>query len=117
MPTRQELEILKVVWRIGPATVREVYEELRRRRALAYTTVMTMMNIMEVKGFLARRLRGRAYVYRATAGRRAMIRRMVRDFIRRVFDGSAEQLLAHLVEEGQVPPKHRQRLARTIRDR
>lgn len=117
MPTRQELEILKIVWRLGQATVRDVYEELRRRRSLAYTTVMTTMNIMEAKGYLARRLRGRAYVYRAAAGRRAMVRRMVRDFIRRVFDGSTDMLLAHLVDEGQVSPQQWQRVARLIRAR
>lgn len=117
MPTRQELEILKIVWRLGQATVRDVYEALRRRRALAYTTVMTTMNIMEAKGYLARRLRGRAYVYRAAAGRRAMVRRMVRDFIRRVFDGSVEPLLAHLVEEGQVSPQQWRRIARMVRER
>ena len=52
--TGQELEIMKVIWPLGQATVREVYDELRERRTIAYTTVQTMMNILETKGHLKR---------------------------------------------------------------
>jgi len=53
--TEQELEIMKIVWGLGRGTVRDVYEALRERRKIAYTTVMTMMNILEEKGYLRKR--------------------------------------------------------------
>ena len=59
--TGQELAIMKVVWAKKDATVREVYETLRERRRIAYTTVMTMMNILETKGFLVKEPHGRAF--------------------------------------------------------
>jgi predicted transcriptional regulator len=113
--TAQELEIMKIVWQLGRATVRDVYEALRARRQIAYTTVMTMMKIMEAKGYLKKRVDGRAFVYRATRPQKQMIRRLVRDFVNRVFNGSAEPLLAHLVEDRHVSEKDLARIARMIR--
>lgn len=97
-PTTQELEIMKVVWALGPATVRDVYEALRRRRKVAYTTVMTMMNILEQKGHLKKKRGDKAYVYQAAKPRKQVVRNMVEEFLGRVFDGSARPLLVHLVE-------------------
>jgi predicted transcriptional regulator len=62
--TEQELEIMKVVWELPTATVRDVYEALLRRRKIAYTTVMTMMNILEEKGYLKKQAGEKAHVYR-----------------------------------------------------
>ncbi|HXW08679.1 MAG TPA: BlaI/MecI/CopY family transcriptional regulator, partial [Vicinamibacterales bacterium] len=62
--TPQELAIMKVIWKLEKATVRDVYEALRQKRQVAYTTVMTMMRILEEKGFLRKLLVDRAYVYR-----------------------------------------------------
>ena len=90
-----QLEIMKVVWRLGEATVRDVYEDLRLHRPVAYTTVMTMMKNMEAKGHLNKRSEGRAFVYTAAVAEDRMIRRIVGDFIDRVFNGSTEPLLAH----------------------
>ena len=114
--TAQELEIMKIVWQLGAATVRDVYETMLARRKIAYTTVMTMMKIMARKGYLKKRLAGRAYVYRPAEPRRQIVRRMVSDFIGRVFDGSAEPLLLHLVEERHVSEKDLAQIARMIRD-
>ena len=60
--TDQELEIMKVIWDLGSATVRDVYEAILERRKIAYTTVMTMMKILEQKGHLRRKMDDRAYV-------------------------------------------------------
>jgi len=114
--TEQELEIMKVVWERGILTVRDVYETLLARRRIAYTTVMTMMKIMEDKKYLRRRLEGRAYVYEATRPKKQMIREMVSEFINRVFNGSAEPLLAHLVEDRRVSQKDLTQLAKMIRN-
>ena len=114
--TAQELEIMKVVWECGAATVRDVYETLLMRRKIAYTTVMTMMKIMEEKKYLKRRLDGRAYVYEGTRPKKQMIREMVSEFINRVFNGSAEPLLAHLVEERRLSESDLKQIARMIRE-
>jgi predicted transcriptional regulator len=114
--TEQELEIMKIVWDFNAATVRDVYETLLARRRIAYTTVMTMMKIMEDKGYLKRRLERRAYVYEGTRPKKQMIREMVSEFINRVFNGSAEPLLAHLVEDRRVSERDLKQVAKMIRE-
>jgi BlaI family penicillinase repressor len=97
--TQQELEIMKIVWDRESVTVRDVYEALLERRKVAYTTVMTMMKILEQKKHLKKTQAERAYVYRPALPKRQVIGEMVREFVNRVFNGSAEPLLVHLVEE------------------
>jgi BlaI family transcriptional regulator, penicillinase repressor len=101
----QELEIMKVVWERGTATVRDVYEALLERRKVAYTTVMTMMKILEQKKYLKKTQVDRAYVYRPAQPQRQVIGAMVKEFVNRVFNGSAEPLLVHLVEEHNLSPE------------
>lgn len=105
---------MKVVWRAKDVSVREVYETLRERRPVAYTTVMTMMNTLEGKGYLRKSLDGRAYRYRAAIPERKVVTTMVRDFVERVFDGSAAPLLAHLVAETDLSDEEREELRRLI---
>jgi BlaI family transcriptional regulator, penicillinase repressor len=100
--TPQELAIMKVVWRLDKATVRDVYEALRERREIAYTTVMTMMKILEDKGYLKKTRIDRAYEYRPTKPRHQVIGAMVRDFLDRVFDGAAAPLLVHLAKDKRL---------------
>ncbi len=97
--TAQELEIMKIVWQRDTVTVRDVYEALLEHRKVAYTTVMTMMKILEQKKYLKKTQNERAFVYRPAQPQRQVIGAMVRDFVNRVFNGSAEPLLVHLVEE------------------
>ena len=97
--TDQELEIMKVIWDLGSATVRDVYEAILERRKIAYTTVMTMMKILEQKKYLKKNQTERAHVYRPAQPRHKVIGGLVREFVNRVFNGSAEPLLVHLVEE------------------
>ena len=108
---------MKVVWDLGDATVRDVYETLRTRRSVAYTTVMTMMKMMEAKGHLKKQVNGRAYVYSAAEPKNRALRRIVSDFLDRVFNGSAEPLLVHLVEERRLSQKTLDEIARMIRDK
>jgi BlaI family penicillinase repressor len=115
--TAQQLEIMKIVWRLGDATVRDVYEFLRAQRSIAYTTVMTTMKTMEARGHLKKRAEGRAYVYQAIEPQNRALRRIVGDFIDRVFNGSAEPLLAHLVRERQLSQKDLDKVARMIREK
>jgi len=106
---------MKAVWARGAATVRDVYEELRERRKVAYTTIMTMMKILEQKGYLKKSAGERAYVYRPAQPRQQVIGRMVKEFVNRVFDGSAQPLLVHLVEERQVSEGELEEIARILR--
>jgi len=113
--TGQELEIMKVVWERESVTVRDVYEALLERRKVAYTTVMTMMKILEEKKYLKKNQSDRAYVYRAAQPKRQVIGAMVRDFVNRVFNGSAEPLLVHLVEEHDLSREDLEEIARLRR--
>ena len=105
---------MKVVWRAGHATVREVYEALREERTVAYTTVMTMLNILESKGYLRKEPEGRAYRYHPTQPERRVMTALVRDFVDRVFDGAASPLLAHLVTDTRLSKPERDALRRLI---
>jgi BlaI family transcriptional regulator, penicillinase repressor len=113
--TEQELEIMKIVWQRKRATVRDVYETLLDRRKIAYTTVMTMMRILEDKGYLKKTAAQRAYVYQPTRPKSQVIRAMVQDFVNRVFDGSAEPLLVQLVKDERLSPEEVERIARLAR--
>jgi BlaI family transcriptional regulator, penicillinase repressor len=113
--TEHQIEIMNVVWRLREATVRDVYEALRAQRPIAYTTVMTTMKTMEAKGHLAKRTDGRACVYKAVEPRNKTLRRVVSDFIDRVFNGSAEPLLMHLVEERQLSQKDLDKISKMIK--
>lgn len=107
---------MKVVWRLETATVREVYETLRTRRDIAYTTVMTMMKILEDKGYLKKNRADRAYVYRPAQPRHQVVGAIVRDFIDRVFDGAAAPLLLHLAKEGKLSKDEREIIRRATEE-
>jgi predicted transcriptional regulator len=111
---RQELALMKVIWRSGHATVREVYEMLREERRVAYTTVMTTLNILESKGYLRKQPEGRAYRYHPTQPERRVLTALVRDFVDRVFDGAATPLVAHLVTDTRLSKSERDALRRLI---
>jgi predicted transcriptional regulator len=113
--TEQELEIMKIVWERDRATVRDVYEALLERRKIAYTTVMTMMNILEQKKYLRKSAEDRAYIYRPAKPKKQVIKGMVREFVDRVFNGSAEPLLVHLIEDRKLSHKELDEIARMIR--
>lgn len=113
--TEQELEIMKVVWCRETSTVRDVYEKLLEHRKIAYTTVMTMMKILEQKRYLKRTQEDRAYVYRPAKPQNQVIKGMVREFVDRVFNGSAEPLLVHLVEDRRLSRKDLDDISKMIR--
>ena len=110
----RELAIMKIVWRLEDASVREVYETLRKQRTVAYTTVMTMMGTLEAKGYLKKRADGRAFRYRPARPEGRVITSLVREFVDRVFDGASRPLLAHLVAEGRLTKEERAELKRLI---
>lgn len=101
--TAHELELMKIVWRHeAPVTVRDVYEEMRKERTVAYTTVLTNMKTLEEKGYLRATQQDRAHVYRSARPKQEVIRQMVRDFVTRVFNGSGQPLVVHLLEDDHL---------------
>ena len=114
--TPQELAIMKVVWRLDAATVRDVHAALQERRDIAYTTVMTMMRILEEKGYLKKTVGERAHVYRPAKPRHQVVGAMVRDFVDRVFDGASEALLVQLARDNRLTDKQRRIIKRLLEE-
>ena len=101
--TPLELEIMNVLWETGAANVQAVQDKLER--PLAYTTVQTMLNILQRKGKVKRTLKDRAYFYRPAVSRTQVARQTVGDLVERLFGGSAEGLVMSLVETKQLTPE------------
>jgi BlaI family penicillinase repressor len=114
--TPQELEIMKIVWKSGPSTVRDIYEALREERPVAYTTVLTMMRILERKGHLRSRSERRAHIYSPVRPQQHVLRDMVREFLNRVFNGSAEPLVQHLVRDGRLSESELRDIIRQLKE-
>src|SRR5215467_9608623 len=113
--TPLELEIMNVLWRLGDANVQAVQQALPRN--LAYTTVQTVLNILERKGKVKRAKRERAYFYTPVVSQRLVARRAVRDMVERLFSGSAESLVMSLLETRQITPQKLDRLRRLVATR
>src|ERR1700753_1256776 len=110
--TKLELQIMQVIWKLGTSSVKDVQEGLEQK--LAYTTVQTMLNILERKGKLKRRLRGRAYEYSAVVTEDKATRSAGRDLVDRVFGGSAEDLVMSLIKTRQIDAKKIAELSRRL---
>ena len=110
--TPLELKIMQVLWRMGPCQVQAVSQELEG--GLAYTTVQTMLNVLHKKGRVTRRLRGRAYEYRAVVSEEKTLGTAVADLVERMFGGSAEELVMSLVKSRQLDAGRLARLAERV---
>jgi predicted transcriptional regulator len=113
-PTPGELEVLRILWERSPLSVREVMETLNRRRPRAYTSVMSLLNVMTDKGLLSRKAQGRAFVYAAKVPRQRTMRRMLGDLLGRAFEGSAELMVAHLLQEANPSAEELAAIRETI---
>ena len=105
---------MKVVWRHQRATVRDVYETIRKTRSIAYTTIMTMMRILEEKGHLKKSLVDRAHVYTSSAPRQQAVTALVREFLDRVFDGTPDALLLHLAKDNTLTSAQRRLIKQVL---
>jgi len=115
-PTPAELEILRVLWRDGPRTVREVQERLEQERPTGYTTVLKLLQIMTDKGLVRRDESARAHVYSAKAPEETTQKQLVRDLVDRAFGGSASQLVLHALSTRKASPEELARI-RDLLDR
>ena len=112
--TKLELQIMQVIWKRGASTVNEVQAEMEP--PLAYTTVQTMLNILEKKGKLQRELEGRAFVYSARVTEEKAVGQSVRDLVDRMFGGSADELVMSLLKNRQIDPKRIAELSRRLEE-
>jgi BlaI family transcriptional regulator, penicillinase repressor len=111
--TPLELEIMNALWETGPANVQTVQAHVKGRE-LAYTTVQTMLNILDRKGKVKRKLKDRAYVYRAVLSRQKAVTQAVGDVLDRFFGGSADSLVLNLVETRHLTPEKLAQIQRLL---
>lgn len=111
-PSDLELQVLSVLWGKGPQTVRQVQELLPDRKKRAYTTVLTVLQVMEKKGLVAHEQTGLAHVYRPAVSRSAVVRPLLRTLVRNIFGGKASVAVQYLVRDAEASPDE----LRAIRD-
>jgi BlaI family transcriptional regulator, penicillinase repressor len=117
VPTDRELEALKVLWQDGEATVRDVYDRMRRSGdKLAYTTVLSLLQVMEQKRLVTHRQDGKAYLYSAAVERDCTFRTLAGGFLERVFDGAVDEYLVHALQSRRPSNDELDRLERMIAD-
>ena len=115
IPTDRELEALKVLWQRGEATVREIYEQINQDGGtLAYTTVLSLLQVMEQKGLVGHRQRGKAYTYFAKAQRDRTFQVLAGGFLDKVFDGAVDEYLVHALQSRRISPDELDRLEQMI---
>lgn len=114
-PTPAELEVLQLLWESDSMTVREVMEKLNPDRPRAYTTVMSLLNVMSEKGLLVREPFGRAYKYQVAKTREKTLGNLVNDLVHRAFDGSKTALIAQLLEGSNPTPEELEELSKLIK--
>jgi predicted transcriptional regulator len=111
-PTTREMEILKVLWDLGPSSVRDVHEAMRERidEGLAYNTVQTLMRIMESKQLVRHHSAGRTFIYTPRFSKEESAAR----FLDRVFDGAASELMSSLIRAERIPADELERMSALI---
>ncbi len=112
--SKAELEVARVLWKLGSATVRQVYEAIPEARGLNFTTVQTYLRRLEEKAYVRVRLEGRTRVYSPRVKPAQVVRETVDDFLLRLFDGDAIPLFRHLVQERGVSEEEVQQLRRLL---
>jgi BlaI family penicillinase repressor len=116
IPSNSELEILHVLWRKGPQTVREIHPALRRKREIGYTTVLKTLQVMTEKGLVSRDETERSHVYRAAVPEKSVKRRLVSDLLDRVFEGSAANLMVQALSAKRASPEDIRKIRKLLNE-
>ena len=116
-PTEAELDILNVLWRLGPSTVRQAHEELSAIKPWQYSTTLKLMQIMAGKGLLMRDDSERSHVYRPTVEREETQKQLVSRLIDRAFGGSVRSLLVGALDAKRASKKELSELQQMIEER
>ena len=115
--TATELEMMNVLWRLGPSSVHQVVEALRPQRELAYTSVSTIIRILEQKGYVLSKKEGRGHLYEAAVAKEAYQVASLQHLVSKVFDGTPTLLVQRLVDSEQLDPEELDRIRRALRKR
>jgi predicted transcriptional regulator len=115
VPSERELQALKVLWQSGEATIREITAAIGEQGdSLAYTTVLSLLQVMEQKGFVGHKASGKVYSYFPKVRREPTIRALARGFLDRVFDGAVDEYLVHALEAKRPTEEEIRRLEELI---
>ena len=113
-PTEVELEILQVLWEHEPATVRKVVNVLNQTRPRAYTSILSMLNVMFAKELVVREMQGRAHVYRSRMSREKTLGGVVKDLLGRAFKGSTTSLITQVLDQSNPSREELAEIRRAI---
>lgn len=114
--SKAELEVARIVWSLGGATVRQVFEALPQERELDYKTVQTYLRRLEAKGYLSTRREGKSIHYRPKVRPTQVVRETIEDFVARLFDGEALPLVEHLITDRKLSATEIARLRALLND-
>lgn len=112
--TDAESQVMTALWRLSQASVGDMVTALNERRSVTYSTVQTILRILETKGYVTHDKVARAFVYRPLVDERQARRRALRHLVGRLFDGSPSLLVMNVLEDDEIDPVERQRLKRLI---
>ena len=115
-PTRSELEILQVLWRRGPSTVREVVGEIPAKKRPGYTTILKLLQIMTEKGLVTRDESRRSHVYSTVASRDDTQSQLLGDLMDRAFEGSTGRLVMRALSSQKASPEELREIRRLLDD-
>ncbi len=114
--TDAEARVMATVWKLKTATVGDVLADFPKRRPVSYSTIQTILRILEVKGYVAHEKAGRAFVYRPVVDERQARRRALRHLVSRLFEGSPSLLVLNVLEDEEIDPAELKRLKKMIED-
>ncbi len=112
--SRAETEILRIVWSLKSATVKEICDSLSKDRSANYATVQTLLRRLEKKGYVRHELKGKAHVFTAAVKQEDVVKRTVGDFVERLFGGDPLPLMLHLADQSELEPEDVKRLKKLI---
>jgi BlaI family transcriptional regulator, penicillinase repressor len=103
-PSKLEMQVLSVLWQRGPSSVRDVLDAMPDGKSRAYTTILTVMQVMEKKGLVSHTAQGNTHIYAAAISRDQVAGPLLKDLVRHLFGGSRVTALQHLLQENEVTP-------------
>jgi len=112
--TDAESEVMAILWRLHPASVSDVLTAMNERRAVTYSTVQTMLRILETKGYVTHEKVARAFIYKPAIDEREARLRALRHLVRRLFNGSPSLLVLNVLEDQELDPAEREQLRKLI---
>jgi BlaI family penicillinase repressor len=112
--TDAEADVMAVLWRLRKASVGDVVVAMKKTRAVTYSTVQTMLRILETKGYVTHDKVARAFIYEPVIDQRQARRRALRHLVRRLFEGSPSLLVLNILEDEGIDPSEREQLRKLI---